>query len=131
MDAIFTSDRYFTMFDIVVSHGLLLLRSSINEQLTHNVDVIFFGTAYIQSFTMLRGVRIRKIANNDNIVNYPTVKKELDYSYNHLFEVESNNEKYYIVASFVKVFENQLDFLESSLGRTVDKGREIANSFET
>jgi hypothetical protein len=118
------------MFDIVVGHGLLLLRSAKNEQLTQNVDIIFFSTTYIQSYTMLEGVRIRKIASNDSIVNYPTVKKELGYNNTYLFEVESNNEKYYIVASFVRVFENELDFLESSLGRVVDKGTEIANSFE-
>ncbi len=130
MDTIFASDRYFTMFDIVVGHGLLLLRSAKNEQLTQNIDIIFFDTTYIQSFVMLKGVRIRKIASKDSIVNYPTVKKELGYNNTYLFEVESNNEKYYIVASFVRVFENELDFLESSLGRVVDKGTEIANSFE-
>ncbi len=47
---IFESDRYFTTFDILVSHGQLLLRSQKNEDYSHNIDIIFFNTAFIQIF---------------------------------------------------------------------------------
>ena len=50
---------------------------------------------------------------------------------NFLFEIESSSEAYYIAAAFVKVFENSLNFNESSLNFE-SKGREteIATSLK-
>ena len=127
MNDIFKSDRYFTLFDIVVSHGQLLLRSQKTEELTHNIDIVFFGTTYIQSFSRLKGVQIKRLEEHTNIINYNTVKEYLNYDNKYLFEIESNEEKYYVAASFVRVFENQLEFSESSLN-TQAKGIEIATS---
>jgi hypothetical protein len=128
MNEIFKSDRYFTLYDIVVSHGQLLLRSQKTDELTSNIDIIFFDTTFIQSFSRLKGVQIKRVKNDDvSIINYGTVKKYLSYDNNYLFEIESNDEKYYIAASFVKVFENQLDFAESSLN-IGEKGIEVATS---
>jgi hypothetical protein len=128
MNEIFTSDRYFTLYDIIVSHGQLLLRSQKTDELTNNIDIIFFDTTYIQSFSRLKGVQIKRLENNIGIINYSTVTKFLGYDNNYLFEIESNDERYYIAASFVRVFENQLEFSESSLS-TGEKGIEIATSF--
>jgi len=132
MKEIFKSARYFTFFDFVISHGQLLLRSQKNDELTNNIDIIFSDTTYIQSFSRLNGLRISRIENSISIIDYDTVKKYLDYDNSHLFEIESNNEKYYVAASFVRVFENQLEFSESSLN-TDGKGRgiEIATSLIT
>jgi len=132
MKEIFKSARYFTFFDFVISHGQLLLRSQKNDDLTNNIDIIFSGTTYIQSFSRLNGLRISIIETNKSIIDYGTVKKYLDYDNNYLFEIECKKEKYFIAASFVRVFENQLKFSESSLN-TDDKGRgiEIATSLIT
>jgi fibronectin type 3 domain-containing protein len=78
-------------------------------------------------FSRLPGVRIKKIENGINYIDYNTVNKHIEYNDNYIFEIESNKEKYYIAASFVKVFENKLDFSESSL-KTREKGVEIATS---
>jgi hypothetical protein len=124
MNDIYKSDRYFTLYDIVVSHGQLLLRSQKTDELTSNIDIIFFDTTFIQSFSRLKGVKIKRVKNDDvSIINYGTVKKYLSYDNNYLFEIESNDEKYYIAASFVRVFENELEFNETSLGYE-NKGRE-------
>ena len=120
---IFKSDRYFRVFDMYVSHGQLLLRAQKDEQYSHNIDIVFFDTTYIQLYSMLYGVHIRVVSNND-IIKYESVKKYLGYQNNHLFEIESNSEKYYIAASFVRVFENTLDFGESTAGLS-NYGREI------
>jgi hypothetical protein len=129
MKEIFKSDRYFIFFDFVISHGHLLLRSQKTDVLTHNIDIIFFDTTYIQSFSRLKGVQIKRLERGTNIIDYNTVRKYLDYDNNYLFEIESNEEKYYVAASFVRVFENQLEFSESSL-HTREKGIEIATSVE-
>src|ERR1700748_2462832 len=55
MKEIFKSDRYFTFFDFVISHGQLLLRSQKKDGIGNNIDIIFFGTTYIQSFNRLSG----------------------------------------------------------------------------
>lgn len=124
---IFKSDRYFTIFDFVISHGQLLLRSQKTDDLPKNIDVIFFGTTYMQSFTSLRGLHIKRLESSLNTIEYSSVNEFLGYDNSHLFEIESNNEKYYIAASFVRIFENQMEFADSSLVSN-DKGIEIATS---
>jgi hypothetical protein len=129
MKEIFKSDRYFTFFDFVISHGQLLLRSQKKDGIGNNIDIIFFGTTYIQSFNRLSGLRISRMENGISEINYGTVNKFLEYDNNYLFQIESNNEKYFIAASFVTVFENQLEFSESSLNALDNaRGIEIATS---
>ena len=126
---IFKSDRYFTLFDIVISHGQLLLRSQKTPENEDNIDIIFSDTNYIQTFSRLRGICIKKIQNSKDIISYGTVEKYLSYDNNNIFEIESNGERYYIAASFVKVFENKLEFNESSLNfGNNGREREIASS---
>ena len=127
MKEIFKSNRYFTLFDVIVSHGQLLLRSQSTDEFKNNIDIIFFGATYIQLFSRLKGIQIKRLEKNIDIVNYNSVKKYLDYENNYLFEIESNGEKYYIAASFVRIFENELEFSESSLNKE-ERGIEIASS---
>jgi len=119
---IFKSNRYFTTFDVLVSHGQLLLRSQKNDSQTLNIDIIFFDTTYIQLFSKLNGISIT-MTNEKNVIEYKSVSKYLSYENHYLFEIISGSEKYYIAASFVKVFENALGFNETSLGFE-NKGRE-------
>ena len=104
---IFKSDRYFTVFDYLVSHGQLLLRSDKRKGCKENIDIIFFDATFIQLFTMLNGVAIKLVIAGDTI-DYKSVNKYLSYKESNLFEIESAEEKYYLAASFVKVFENEL-----------------------
>lgn len=119
---IYKSDRYFTAFDFLISHGQLLLRSSKNKESNHNIDIIFFGTRYIQLFTSLYGISIFIV--NENLTIYNSVRSFLDSDQSHLFEIKSKNEKFYIGASFFKVYENDLEFNETSLGIPENRGRE-------
>lgn len=128
---IFKSNKYFTVFDFVISHGQLLLRASKDEDNFKNIDIIFFGTRYIQLFTSLSGLSISLVENNKEIINYSTVNSFLSTNENYLFEIETTNEKYYVGASYFKVYENELEFNETSLGLNEIKGREreIAGSY--
>lgn len=121
---IFKSNKYFTVFDFVISHGQLLLRTSKDEDNFKNIDIIFFGTRYIQLFTSLSGLSISLVENNNEIINYSTVNSFLSTNENYLFEIETKNEKYYVGASYFKVYENELEFNETSLGLNEIKGRE-------
>jgi hypothetical protein len=122
-DKIFSSDRPFRVWDYLVSHDQLLLRSAKIKGFERNIDVIFFGVSYIQLHTVLSGVTISKIDPPDEEVAYESIKKYLKHEGNKLFQVASANERYLIVAAFVRVFENALEFDETSLGFT-ELGRE-------
>jgi hypothetical protein len=125
---IFESNRYFTVFDFILSHGQLLLRASKDDDNNKNIDIAFFGVRYIQLFTSLFGVSIRLVDLNKDIVNYDSVSSFLNGDGNHLFEIVTKSEKFYIAASHFKVYENELEFHETSLGLNENKGREIASS---
>ncbi|WP_419698993.1 hypothetical protein [Mucilaginibacter sp. NFX135] len=113
---IFKSERYFTVFDFLISHGQLLLRSSKDDNNKKNIDVIFFGAKFIQLFTSLWGISI-KIADKDiNLISYDSVNSSLGHKENCLFEIEAKTERHYIGASYFKVYENELEFNETSLG---------------
>jgi hypothetical protein len=125
---IFTSDRYFKIWGFMVSHGQLLLRSDKRTGYEENIDIVFFDTTYMQLFQSFKGISI-KVLNEKDTVNYDSVKEYLSFDKSHLFEISSNDEKYIIAASFVRVFENDLEGNELSIGFD-NKGREkeIASS---
>jgi hypothetical protein len=121
---IFKSNRHFTIFDFRISHGQLLLRSSKDDNNIKNIDIVFFGVRYIQLFTSFPGLSIRSIEGKDDLINYDSVNAYLKNEKNHLFEIETKSEKFYIAASFFKIYENELEFNETSLGLGEVKGRE-------
>jgi len=121
---IFKSDRYFTVFDFKVSHGQLLLRSSKDDDYIKNIDVIFFGTSYIQLFTSAFSICVRILDKNQKLIHYDSVNSFLNFDENYLFEIETSDEQFYIGASYFKVYENDLEFNETSLGLGEPMGRE-------
>jgi hypothetical protein len=121
---IFKSNRYFTIFDFMISHGQLLLRAGKDDDNSKNIDIIFFGVRYIQLFISLLGVSIRLADDNKNLIKYDCVNSFLNNDENYLFEIETKGGIFYIVASYFKVYENELEFNETSLGLGETKGRE-------
>jgi hypothetical protein len=119
---VFKSERYFTLFDFLISHGQLLLRASKDDDYNKNIDIIFYDVKFLQLATHLKGVSIKQLTNN-NISN-DSIKSIISKKDNSVFEIKSNNELYYITAAFIKVFENDLEFNETSLGLFQNKGRE-------
>jgi hypothetical protein len=110
----FSSDRYFTLFDYSSSHGRMLFRSDKRKGHKENIDIIFFDTSFVEVSTMLYGITLKKI-EPIHFKKHADVNKYLKYPNKNLFLIESNESVYYIVASFVVVFENDLEFHESSL----------------
>jgi len=121
----FKSNRYFTVKDYDVSHGQLLIRSTKNDENKMNIDIIFFDVKYMQIITSFKGIAVKSGSIPNKTFNYPSVDSALNFKSNHLFEITTDDEHYYIVAAFYKVFENELDFSETSLGVLEHRGREI------
>ena len=127
---IFKSDRYFLLFDALASHGKLLLRSIKSETYPSNIDIIFFGTEYIQIKHGLYGLKISSVELADTNLSYIFLQKFLTYDNSYIFEIESNDEKFYIASSFFRVFENQLEMNETSINfDALGKENEIAKNF--
>ncbi len=125
---IFKSERYFTIWEYTVSHGQLLLRSDKRKGYKNNIDIVFGATNYVQLFSALSGLTIRMV-DKKMMTNYDSLNRHLNHENNNLFEIESQNEKYYIAASFVKVYENDLEFYETSLGEKYkERQKKIAGS---
>jgi len=63
---------------------------------------------------------------------YSSIEPILQNENNHLFEIETNEEKFYLISSYFKVFENDLEFHQTSLGLSNSgiTGRLISNSLE-
>ena len=117
----FKSDRYFTVFDFFISHSQLLIRSSKNDENKSNIDIVFFDVKFIQLGIYYNGLRL-KLRKGDIP---PTIAKEyLTDEECNLFEIESKDEKAYVIAGLVHIYENSLDFNESSLGVLQYKGRD-------
>lgn len=126
---IFKSDRHFALFGYSVSHGQLLFRSDKRKGYKKNIDILFFDATFLQLFVRLNGITI-KLIENKRIQSYDSVDKYLSYDDNNLFELESGDgEKYYVAASFVKIYENDLEFYENCLdGENKERIREIGGS---
>lgn len=127
---IFISDRHFTVFDFIISHGQLLLRAGKGEDNSKNIDIIFWGVRYIQLPTSLSGIAIKIVNDHKRRIAYDFVNAILGNDTNHLFEIESINEEFYVIASHFEVYKNDLEFNETSLGlhEIKTRGQEIARS---
>ena len=122
---IFNTKRYFTISDYFPSHKQLLIRSSKTNENSKNIDVVFFGVNYLQIPTSFKGMSIDVLDKDDLIIT-----KELEtfrnLGNNYIFKISSEKSISFLVASFVRVFENSLEFNETSLGiSNGTKGREV------
>jgi hypothetical protein len=117
----FQSMRKFTLFDFYISHGQLLLRSNKNIQESENIDIIFFGVKYMQIPVYLNGIALGFTFNNEaTFKGFESIAK-FSSTDSAIFTIESEGQQFFIVAGFCKIFKNQLEFSESSLGFNEDK----------
>lgn len=70
----------------------------------------------MQLFTSLFGLSVKLVENDQKPINYDSVNSFVSADNNSLFEIETGDEKFYIGASYFIVYENELEFDESSLG---------------
>lgn len=119
--------RAFRIWDYRVSHDQLLLRSAKIKGYNENIDIIFYGVNYIQLSPELSGLTIQKMVP-PFAAPYESVVQNLEFEGNNLFEIVSGRDVYLVAAAYVRVFENNLEFDESSLGQTEQgKGLEIGS----
>jgi len=124
--ASFSSDRTFTVFDFNVSHSQLLLRSQKSEGNQNNIDIIFFGVSFLHIPSSIWGISIEDVTNNSTKLNeLGNCLDQTGFPASKVFAIKTKNVQYYIIGGFFKVYQNQLEFHETSLGVLEYRGREI------
>ena len=106
---------HFAMTDHSLTHQVLLLRNSnLIGETFHNVDILFGGTFYIEIATMLDDLIIEQGDEQD--FTYVNARSNGHGIIGKVFVIHSGGVKYYIGAGQMKILENSLDILETSIG---------------
>lgn len=121
----FESNSIFNLWSYDVSHSCLLLRGKRSLPLkgiedNKNLDLFFYATSYIEIKDFFRGVLIKSASKKE--IAYLKQRTTIDENTN-AYVITSENKRYFIVASSLSIFENELPPLEKyKTLQTVDFG---------
>ena len=105
-------DRIFRIWDYVVSHDQLLIRSYDKEK--GNIDLLFYGVEYFNCPTIFRGLIIDNFNNEDKkIVSSMNVKIK-DFMRMHV--LVTMGRRYFIISTEnIITYKNDFEPLETSI----------------
>ncbi|WP_411347176.1 hypothetical protein [Paenibacillus sp. WLX2291] len=103
-------DRKFKLWYYTISHGQLLLRSIKDDNNTTNIDVMFLDVDYIELPRYLSDVKLEKAQEKD--INYIQQKLGEHILPESIRIIISKNGRYIVVASIMKVVENELEMFD-------------------
>lgn len=104
-------DRKFKLWFYQVSHSEAIIRSpktDLDKIYNKNIDIYFGGIDYIELPWLLQGLQINKPTEEDRI--YLSEKLGKDISMKKIVVLLSEGKRYYVVASSMKIMENDLDY---------------------
>ena len=110
-----TFERYFRLWEYRVSHDQLLVRAAKNQVHPQNVDIIFAGVRWMKIATSF--TRIESVAPTET--DLAIVRQEIGdlERYEQVFVLTDGLRRSIVVAAGMKILENVLDYMESSLER--------------
>lgn len=111
-------NRKFKLWYYTISHKQMLLRSIGNGDMS-NLDIYFNDVLYVDLPTELDKIEILKPTQDD--INYIT--QRIGNTNRVITVLLSGVNKYYVVASVVKIFENNLSMFELPFDIPNDMGR--------
>lgn len=105
----FNFERKFRFWFYQISHGEVIIRSPKNEDdmLYHNIDISIGAVEYLELPFQFDGLRITEATKED--VDYICLKLGKSVPEKEIIVLMSENKKYYIVASYYKILENDLN----------------------
>lgn len=109
----YISERIFRIWAYTVSHCILLLRSpqlfedveGYSDATNHNVDIEFWGVGYLDLPDIIRGIKIKEL--KENIPE--RFNKYLSSVGYKIFEIESEENLFYVVAGGCRIGKNNWD----------------------
>lgn len=101
------TDRKFQLWYYTVSLRQMLLRSTGNKDVC-NLDIYFADVSYVELPAVIDGIEVLETTQQD--VEY--IMQKTGHADKKITVLKSGNYKYFVVSSFMKVFENNLEFYE-------------------
>lgn len=111
MEKINIANRKFKLWFYQVSHSEAIIRSpktDLNKIYDTNIDIYLGDISYIEMPCLLQDLQINDATEEDCI--YLSKKLGKDIPKKRIIVLVSEGKKYYIVASVVKLMENDLDY---------------------
>lgn len=113
MGVLFESDRRFQLWRAVVGHSQLLLRSNTSEMETTRVDFLFKPVRAMKVLAIFEGVRVREARPPEQAEVVKDIGSALSNG-EKIFVLESGSFVGYVVASVMKVAEDQGTYADPS-----------------
>lgn len=105
------TNRKFKFWFYQVSHSEAIIRSpktDLHKIYDLNIDIYLGDISYIEMPCILEGLQIEAATEEDVI--YLSQKLSKDISMNNIVVLISEGKRYYVVASIIKIMENDLDY---------------------
>lgn len=110
-------DRLFKLWYYTISHRQMLLRGRNNND-NGNLDICFFDVEYIEMPIEMDKIEILSVTQEDR--DY--IKQKFGDTDKLITVLMSQNRKYYVVSSVIKIMENNLSMFELPFDIPCDMG---------
>lgn len=104
-------DRKFKFWFYQVSHSEAIIRSpktDLDKIYVTNIDIYLGDISYIEMPCILQGLQIDEPTKEDRV--YLSQKLDKDIPIKKIVVLVSEGKRYYVVASIIKIMENDLDY---------------------
>lgn len=102
--------REFKFWHYNISHGELLIRSIKSSNNAKNIDIMFFDVIYVELPRNIPDLKIEEPKDEDILYIKEKVNKPVKLE--DITILSSNDKRYLVVASIMKIIENELDMFE-------------------
>lgn len=102
--------REFKFWYYNISHGELLIRSIKGSNNVKNIDIMFFDVIYVELPRNILDLKIEDAKDDDILYIMDKINKPIKHE--NIIILSSNNRRYIVVASIMKIVENDLEIFE-------------------
>lgn len=105
------NDRKFKFWFYQVTHSEAIIRSpktDLDKIYATNIDIYLGDISYIEMPCILHGLQIDEPTKEDRV--YLSQKLDKDIPIKKIVVLVSEGKRYYVVASIIKIMENDLDY---------------------
>jgi len=117
LDTSLLQGRRFQLWHYIVSHGQLLIRSSMENRETTNIDISFTAVTYVEVPRHLGEITLDE-ATDEERARLRARTDEFYDTYQTTVIVSGAN-RFYVVSNWVSIEENRLDIYEAPLATSV------------
>jgi hypothetical protein len=108
-------ERSFQVWDYWVSHAQLLVRSPSDIYHARNIDLMFVGVQYVELPTILPDLALVEATPEEQRRATQAVGRPVPLE--QVFVLSTSGQRYLVVAGGMRIYENDLPFMTSSLER--------------